>query len=188
MYKNRCEGITKLDKRCKNSKQMDLCFCCIHKPKETCSICLENVNNQIQLDCKHNFCKKCIFTWLCTCKTSGFYCPMCKTDVSQEIKSNAWDYGLHNGLLYRIRIIQYSIGNISEEEYKLIRPIIFIFENVFLIKEIVDAIVLNLSPEMFSIFTKITDKYFIHYRLEPKLNDQTVPDQEYFFFSNEIYI
>jgi len=188
MYKNRCEGVTVFNKRCKNTKQNFSCFCAIHKPKETCSICLENVNDKVILDCGHTFCKKCIFTWLCTCKTTGFYCPMCKTPVSEQIKSNAWDYGINNNLLYKVRIIQYNISNISEEEYKIIRPIIFIFENIFLIKDIIDAIVLNLTPEKFSIFTKITDKYLIHYRLEPRLNDNTPPDQEYFFILNETYI
>ena len=188
MYKNRCEGITKLDKRCKNSKQMDLCFCCIHKPKETCSICLENINNKVQLDCGHTFCKKCIFTWLSTCKTTSFYCPMCKTDVSDKIKSDAWDYGIENNLLYEVRVIKYNVNNISEDEYNIIRPVLLIFENILLGKEIIDTIIINLSAEKFYIFSKIIEKYSIYYTLENKLYDGTVPDQDYFYILNETYI
>jgi len=187
MYKNRCESFTNLNKRCKKIKENDSCFCCIHKPKETCSICLENIVDKFILDCKHSFCKECIFTWLSTCKTKYFYCPMCKIRVSRQIKSIAWEYGVNNDLLYRIRIIKYDISNISEEEYNQIKPFIYIYENSFIIKEVIDTIILGLTPDNFSIFKKMIDNCHMGYRLEPKIQNESIHVQEYFIISNETY-
>jgi hypothetical protein len=188
MYKNRCEGLTKLNKRCKNTKHMDLCFCCIHKPPENCSICLEEINDKIKLTCNHVFCKECIFTWLCKCNTFDFYCPICKTSISEKIKSEAWNYGLDNNLLYRVRIIKYNVSNISREEYNIIKDDIHVFENCFLIKHFMDTIILSLSSHKFSIFMKIVNKMYIYYRLKPKLEYESIPEREYFYISNETYL
>ena len=52
--------------------------------KDTCSICLEVVNNKTRLLCKHQFCFKCINTWKDTKRT----CPLCRANFNKYINDN----------------------------------------------------------------------------------------------------
>jgi hypothetical protein len=134
----RCSAKCLTGKRCRKSATNGE-FCWTHGTKETidCGICLEETIKKskynIQLDCEHIFCKECIFTWLSTCKTKYFYCPMCKIRVSRQIKSIAWEYGVNNDLLYRIRIIKYDISKIidyvKQNQNKLLFEIITILSS-----------------------------------------------------------
>ena len=51
---------------------------------EECPICYETVCNTY-IDCKHEFCLKCMQTHIDTCRTTGktTTCPMCRMNVSQ---------------------------------------------------------------------------------------------------------
>ena len=56
-------------------------------PKELneCGVCFEesvkSCKHNIELDCKHNFCKKCIFKWIDE-KNELSTCPMCRREIS----------------------------------------------------------------------------------------------------------
>lgn len=45
-----------------------------------CPICLEELNNKVITTCNHEFCKKCIETWL----ENKFTCPMCRFKLKEE--------------------------------------------------------------------------------------------------------
>ena len=47
---------------------------------DNCSICLENIDNELILPCNHSFCKVCILTWL----NDKCNCPLCRAEVIAE--------------------------------------------------------------------------------------------------------
>ena len=67
MYVHNCTAITLKGSRCKKNKTNES-FCWIHSPKpekESCSICLDEFDEEVNLECTHSFCKKCIYIKLC---------------------------------------------------------------------------------------------------------------------------
>ena len=71
---------------------------------ETCTICLEELNDIIQLnDCSHSFCKSCIYDWFNNGKN---ICPLCRTNI------NTYNYNDKN---YQLVIINNEQSNESNE-------------------------------------------------------------------------
>jgi len=53
----------------------------IRKINDQCSICLEDIQNEVQLICSHSYCAKCIICYLKqTYKASRVRCPLCRSD------------------------------------------------------------------------------------------------------------
>ena len=50
----------------------------------TCSICLNKLNNSIELNCKHTFCRSCIKKWYEKSKS----CPMCRDIITISMDNN----------------------------------------------------------------------------------------------------
>lgn len=46
-----------------------------------CPICYQNTNNNIILNCKHKFCKKCISKWV----KIRHNCPICRNIINDNI-------------------------------------------------------------------------------------------------------
>jgi hypothetical protein len=57
---------------------------------ESCSICLETYQEKTykrQLDCSHNFHKKCIDKWLKKCiSEENLHCPICRKQYEMSVK------------------------------------------------------------------------------------------------------
>ena len=91
----RCQGITLCGSRCKKSCKETHCW--QHLKLDDCGICLEPMKNVIELECKHKFCESCINEWICVSK--NYNCPTCRVNVSSQIKSNAFSWGVGNNIL-----------------------------------------------------------------------------------------
>ena len=51
----------------------------------TCSICLDTINNDLKLDCGHDFHKSCIDKWFETQTNEDHIltCPLCRFEVKK---------------------------------------------------------------------------------------------------------
>jgi len=87
-----------------------------------CAICIEEVSpfNQVTLDnCKHTFCKSCIYEWLCESTTTGesnSTCPCCRTEVQLYERVYANNFGVTVGLLSSVYVTNFNIDKLSESE------------------------------------------------------------------------
>ena len=54
-------------------------YCCVHKPKEQCPICFENISSKskITTSCKHVFHSACLERWT----RENTTCPMCRAEI-----------------------------------------------------------------------------------------------------------
>ena len=50
------------------------------KEQKSCPICLETMENPMRLECKHEFCARCLCTWF---RRTGS-CPLCRDQASQD--------------------------------------------------------------------------------------------------------
>lgn len=50
-----------------------------------CSICLENIKDNVKFQCEHEYCKKCIDKWLVL---NNYTCPICRQDIKNITYKN----------------------------------------------------------------------------------------------------
>ena len=106
-----CCGITIKGRICKKKRKgMDSLFCGLHKVKDDCAICLEELCVPKKLECSHSFCKKCISKWAYLTSPS---CPICRHVISGIIFNDFFEYCLKNTLI--TKCIYYDYIVISEE-------------------------------------------------------------------------
>ena len=81
----KCRGKTKKGDNCRNKIGEASNYCWIHK-LDTCSICLDELNNfpQTKILCNHKFHKKCIMKWF----KNNTSCPVCRQDVYKTMFYN----------------------------------------------------------------------------------------------------
>lgn len=48
---------------------------------EECPICTERIKYKIELDCRHNFCGKCIMDYYVTTNREDLSCPICRKSI-----------------------------------------------------------------------------------------------------------
>ena len=111
MKKKLCKVITKKGKICKKYCNKDSNTCCVHKEKEICIICFDNLKITKKLHCSHKYCKCCINKWICIEQKTT--CPICRTIVLYPEENDAFDFCINNKLL--TTIVYYEF-NISDEE------------------------------------------------------------------------
>ena len=120
----RCSAITLDLERCKKNATCEG-VCWIHVPKELneCGICFEesvkSYNHNIELDCKHIFCKECIFKWIVE-KNKLSTCPMCRREISNWAFIQAHVWALDELLIYKAEICIYDLKKLSEVDYLFI--------------------------------------------------------------------
>jgi len=114
----KCSAITLAGKRCKkNAIKEGFCWC--HGPKEMneCGVCFEetvkNSKYNVKLECKHIFCKECIFKWIIE-KNNSANCPKCRQQVSEYELMRARMWGEAEGLIYRAQVHIYNLKNLSD--------------------------------------------------------------------------
>lgn len=88
MKSRRCIGMTKSGRRCRRFPKKGTESCVFHAPADatTCVICIDDVNDPFELQCKHVFCTLCILGWLARKRA----CPLCNTIPSREIISEEY--------------------------------------------------------------------------------------------------
>lgn len=190
MWKNICKATTLTGRRCRKKRVCDN-FCKIHnpdykKPEYICSICLDEITDKINLyECGHEFCKTCIYTWLCKC--TYYNCPFCRTFISDiNLKNNASKYGILNGLMVIISIRLFNINNISINEYDLIKPYIRDYENIYLTSLSFSMIRKSLiDNNFFEIYYRLTKNFYTTRQYMQIQPDLTTSENEYFFIINE---
>jgi len=102
-------------KQCKKNATIGE-LCSTHGPKvlNECGICLEESvktsKYNVELECKHIFCKECIFRWINT--TSN--CPKCRKEVSDYELMRARLWGESEGIVYRAQIKIYKLNRLPE--------------------------------------------------------------------------
>ena len=185
MWKYRCEAFTLKNRRCKKNKSDDH-FCTIHKEKpiiepELCSICLEEPDNKIILECEHIFCKECVFTWLCKC-TGDFNCPMCRKSITDEIKSVAWKYGEENKLLFRVIKNVYDTSKLNIIEYELIKNELILFNNQLINQDFFFLLKCVINKD---IFDKILET---HVKTQILLTEDLCKMEKQFYFIKNLFI
>jgi hypothetical protein len=52
----------------------------MRKLNETCSICLEDINQEVQLLCSHSYCGKCIIDYAKQRNEANVKCPICRAE------------------------------------------------------------------------------------------------------------
>jgi len=92
MKTNLCKTITKTGKICKKYKQKDCNSCSIHKPKEKCPICFENILRPKSLHCSHKYCSECISKWIYM--EQKYTCPLCRNLINEIEEYDAFEYCL----------------------------------------------------------------------------------------------
>ena len=75
------DEINNHDKNTNNNSNIDL----KKKVKDNCGICLEKINNNTRLPCKHEYCYDCIKRWTEMNKRT---CPLCRSSFDKYINDN----------------------------------------------------------------------------------------------------
>ena len=137
--KKQCEGVTKKGIQCKNKAKYGQPTCGIHCFQKfiDCGICLETINLESPqthklLDCKHNFCKKCINTWIIErFNLPNCSCPLCRAPITMNSPrigslaiTLAFDWGFKNNIIYEYIITEYPLSFLSPEEYSLFNDVV----------------------------------------------------------------
>ena len=121
----RCSAKTLTGKRCKNKCSSGICW--VHN-KIKCGICLEETSkNIITLDCKHKFCKDCIYEWVVV---SNQTCPICRTDIS-ILREPACYWGIDNNILVMGIEIIMDLSAYSLEKQKFFMDISCLTKNKY---------------------------------------------------------
>ena len=119
----RCKGTCVTGKRCKKTVSNGT-LCSVHRPKDVCSICLDEISkHSVLLDCKHNFCKKCISLWIIENKTCT--CPNCRREISDIYKLSALAWSVANNHLFVANISYYYFDKLPEIDALLLISHIF---------------------------------------------------------------
>ena len=105
MNLSNCCGITLKNKPCKKRKMGDR-YCNIHYKE--CSICCDEINEPVKLDCNHSFCKECIYHWL----VKAGNCPYCRTVVSYPRRLDAINHNIYNGKLITVTSYRFSVDTV----------------------------------------------------------------------------
>ncbi len=98
--------------RCRLSVTNDSETCWIHnKEVHDCSICYSEIKQKIILpDCKHHFCKECIYEWLCTNQT----CPLCRTEVNEDVQKRSNEYCILKGVMTKIDVVCFDLSRLDD--------------------------------------------------------------------------
>ena len=110
-----CSGICVTGKRCKKKAIKDN-VCWIHSVKNECTVCFDESysksKNNIEINCAHIFCKKCIFTWIIG-KGRNASCPKCRNPISNYYHTEAYTWGQTNGVLYSPEVTIYPLDKLD---------------------------------------------------------------------------
>ena len=95
---NRCQSLTKNNKRCRAIIKDNQLFCCKnHEPinneiiSDGCCMCMEKISSSkdiIYLNCKHAFHKPCYNEWLTFSTYEGAICIICRSNKAVTIPIN----------------------------------------------------------------------------------------------------
>ena len=145
MTKKRCCGITLSGKRCKIKNEN---FCHFHK--KNCSICFEENQPEIKLNCGHSFCKDCTNRWL----IRNPNCPNCRTECTQEELILANNYGFTKGLVILVTNYTFKIDyNLFPQFYNYLDDLIY-FDVWMTINDYEDIkSCIEMEPEMLNIYS-----------------------------------
>ena len=113
-----CKTKTKKGKCCKKHCEFDSDCCNVHKPKENCAICfneLKTLKKTKKLNCSHKFCNDCIFKWLYIEQKET--CPLCRTTITYYEDLQAFEYCNDNKFITNIIYYEYTINHVELIEY-----------------------------------------------------------------------
>ena len=182
-------------RRCKKIKINDD-YCCIHqkvyekygnsknkiKPKETCTICLDNISIKCKLECKHSYCKECIYKWICK-QRINFTCPLCRNTISNDkLKNDACKYGLQNKLLSTIYVTIFTTEYLSDEEFNKIHIYICEYFNNPVDKAGFSLLYYSIPVEIIHIYKKILSTGIKTERFIQIIEDLPPPPKELYYF------
>ena len=100
----------------------------------TCGICLENIQDTLNMECGHKFCEKCIRQWLFEHST----CPMCRAEVDPLERGIALRYCLSENIYTTadIKYLKFS-EDTSNETKNFFRALIISYFNQDEVQEFV---------------------------------------------------
>jgi hypothetical protein len=159
--KNLCKTITKNGKVCKKYKQKNCNTCCVHKLKEECVICLNNIHIQKTLHCNHKYCLGCISKWIYI--EQRFTCPLCRNFINQNEEYDAFEYCLQTRLITKYKSYELYIKN---EELKIFLDDIIVLNSIY--DHVEWNTILNYmreTPDMYSLFLNSEFYIYISYKL-----------------------
>jgi len=165
----KCSATTLAGKRCKkNVIKEGFCWC--HGPKEMneCGICFEETlktsRYNVELECKHIFCKECIFKWIIE-KSNSANCPKCRQKVSEFELTRAQMWGEVEGLIYRAQVHIYDLKKLSEFDTLFVGMIIDVHRETSFADSEFKLLEHGLSkdPENAKLFEKlVSTRYTVH--------------------------
>ena len=110
---HRCSHINKNGLKCKRNSSKETDFCTQHNPlkkieDDTCSICLESINNPMTIGCTHVFCKECISKSIIfgVAQSQIAKCPNCRAGISMDKTIDAVEIccGERSAKLFKLRL------------------------------------------------------------------------------------
>jgi len=121
----RCSAKCLTGRRCKKYVSRDG-LCSVHCPRESCSVCLEEIKTSVKLECKHTFCEACINTWII--EKSKPCCPNCRASISIDHRYTAYTWGVNLGYLFKAVTHYYNFKLLPEiDAYILMSCLDFTF-------------------------------------------------------------
>jgi len=159
--KNLCKTITKSGKVCKKYKEKNCNSCSVHKLKEKCSICFENILEEKSLHCNHKYCLGCISKWIYIEQKDT--CPLCRNLINDIDKYDAVKFCLQTKFITKREYTVYFI--INEELKKYLDDIIVVDSGYDPVEWNTLINYIKLDPNMYSIFLNSSFNIFISYTL-----------------------
>lgn len=181
MPNRRCGAKTVAGRRCKCYVHKEG-FCWIHCEKPECSICMEEVNEKIKLDCGHNFCKECIYPWIVE-KWKDSSCPMCRTAINWNVFNKAIVWAYDTRKVFDAYSFTYDMSVLEESEIYYLAAFHNITRYSFIYGDEFDNFKSNLDikdPQGAYIFDKLLSKIVI--KKSPFYNNGKIFSQVHQFF------
>jgi len=82
---------------------------------EECPICTDRIKYKVELDCRHNFCGKCIMDYYDTVRPNGLKCPLCRENIRIVNAENL--VRDNNTREFYDRIVKFNHRNLSGVNY-----------------------------------------------------------------------
>ena len=124
-----CKGLTIKGVQCKNPVYGNYCHLHIDQ-EEHCSICVEPLKNQVNLDCAHKFCRKCINTWICT-SCPNYSCPLCRGNLDITNVNIGIKWGIKNNYLVTLSLHQLPFSSLKIENQQLLTKFLNFYKDQY---------------------------------------------------------
>jgi hypothetical protein len=123
----------------------------------------------VTLDCKHNFCERCISNWICTSPNRD--CPMCRKKLTIGEVKNGIRWGFKNKILVPAIENHYNLSQFSQQDQLTFSLVVGIHKYIPVDEKLIKIIIENskysqIIKNMFETMekSKITIKRLLYFQ------------------------